>query len=177
MLISSTVRRRVGAGWIGCMLAMATTSALTACSGSVHRSAAPAKSAPGSSGATALNDKARADYCTVFSSAELAKVFGQPVHVGDVTNQYGDGCLWNTADGKGQLVILRQLPGQYNDMIDDADHPIPGLGDKAFFGPSQTGGVFAGAVANNTFYTLTINPAPADDDVVQLLREFMTRHR
>jgi hypothetical protein len=118
-----------------------------------------------------------ADICKVFTTDEIGSAVGQPVHLGDSSLLFGAGCRYDTADGTGELIIQALLPGQYNDLVGGSDqHTVSGIGEKAFFGPSVIGGVLAGAVANNTFYTVQVNPAPPEAKVLDLLRTFISRH-
>lgn len=129
----------------------------------------------------------RADYCSVFSADRLAIVVGQPVHVGDVSDLYGMGCRWDTADGKGGVVIQR-LPvhlGYDEIAAQQGQRPVAGIGDKATIGPGAFAdaagdlhtGTIAAAVVGDGFASVTVAPRPADDVVIGLLTDLVAATR
>jgi Protein of unknown function (DUF3558) len=163
------------------LAAVAVTLLVAACSGTGATPTQPAVQASESTPGGPTQDAeastgAATDYCSIFTTDRLTSLFGGPVHVGDTSGTAGTGCVWDTADGSGELSILEQpLAVLYDDLAGQAgQHAVTGIGDKATIGSSELGGTVAGAVANGHYFTVLINPAPAEDIVVGLLRDFVS---
>ena len=128
------------------------------------------------------------DDCSVFTLDRLAAAVGQPVHLGDQSTLFGMGCRWDTADGKGGVVIQR-LPvhAGYGDITGlDGQHPLSGVGDGAtigpgaFFGANGDGpfdGKLAAALVGDGFASIVVAPPPSDDAVVGLLKALVDATR
>jgi hypothetical protein len=160
-------------GWLG-LVAMA----MTVLASTVTTSAVPAKAAA---------NNATTSYCTLFTTDQMAATLGKPVKAGHVPEMASDACQWDAASGKGVVTVMATLAGIWNDMrAHEGLRPVQGIGQKAYVGISAAGGMQAGAVAacgtkcpamtvDNAFYLVRIDPAPSDDVVLGLLREFIKR--
>ena len=174
--------------------------ACSASSGTTGTSSAPATqplraspTVPASGDGSSPGDASSApgdgvDLCTVFTADQLGAVVGSPVHLGDSSDMYGMGCRWDTADGKGGVVIQR-LPvhAGYGDIAGlDGQHPLSGVGDGAtigpgaFFGAGGDGpftGKLAAALVGDGFASVLVAPPPSDDAVTGLLQALVDATR
>jgi hypothetical protein len=135
----------------------------------------------------AAADNATTSYCTLFTTDQIAAALGKPVEAGHLPEMATDACQWDAANGKGVVTVMATLAGIWNDMIGhEGLRRVQGIGQKAYVGISGAGGTQAGAVApcggkcpamtvDNAFYLVRIDPAPSDDAVLGLLREFIKR--
>jgi hypothetical protein len=170
-----------------------------ACSASGTASSAPASSAPtqpaggsasvdpgpsvGAGGSVDPGTGDGTDYCAVFTLDRLAAIVGQPVHLGDQSMLFGQGCRWDTADGKGGVVIQRMdMQLGFGDIAtQDGQHPLAGVGDQATIGPGAFAdaagdlhtGTLAAAIVNQGFASVTVAPRPSDEVVIGLLRDLI----
>jgi hypothetical protein len=163
--------------------AVAIAALLVGCSGAPVGGTGPALLTPSvrpTNGATGGST----DFCSVFTNDKLSAIVGAAVHVGDISQLAGAGCRWDTADGKGGVVILHSpLKLGYGDIAaDTGQQPVSGIGDQATIGPAAFYGVspdgpfdgtIAAAVVGGGFYSVLIAPPPAHDAVVGLLRDFV----
>ena len=135
----------------------------------------------------AAGDNPPSGYCALFTTEQIAAALGKPVKAGRVPEMATDACQWDAVTGKGEVTVMATLAGIWNDAIGHSGlRPVTGIGQKAYVGIAPQGGKQAGAVApcgtkcpaltiDNAFYVVTVNPAPSDDTVVGLLREFIKR--
>ena len=115
---------------------------------------------PVESAATSTQPGGETDDCALFTTDRLASVVGEPVHVGDTSLLFGMGCRWDTADGRGGVVVQHQ--------------PVHlGYGDIA----AQDEQRAVAAIVGDGFVSVTVAPAPSDDAVIGLLRELAGRVR
>ncbi len=178
---------------LACLLLVA------ACSASPASRATTASTAPSASEAAAATSGAgdpspsgsqegtgrpagETDDYTLFTTDRLAALVGQPVHVGDTSLLFGMGCRWDTADGRGGVVIQHQPVhlGCGDIAAQDGQHPVTGVGDEATIGPAAFYGTngdgpfdatIAAAIVGEGFVSVVMAPAPSDDTVVGLLRD------
>jgi hypothetical protein len=132
-------------------------------------------------------DNAATNYCTLFTTDQIAAALGKPVKAGHVPDMATDACQWDAANGKGVVTVMATLAGIWNDLrAHEGLRSVQGIGQKAYVGMSAAGGTQAGAVAacggkcpamtiDNAFYLVRLDPAPSDDAVLGLLREFIKR--
>jgi hypothetical protein len=136
--------------------------------------------------AKGVANSAATSYCTLFTTDQIAAALGKPVKAGHVPEMATDACQWDAATGKGVVTVMATMAGIWNDMIGhEGLRRVQGVGQKAYVGISGAGGTQAGAVApcgkcpamtvDNAFYLVRIDPAPSDDAVLGLLREFIKR--
>ncbi len=148
----------------------------------------PAPADPSSGGTDAGSGSGDTDYCAVFSLDRIASVVGAPVHVGDISDLYGTGCRWFTADGKnGVLIGLSPVHLGYDDIAaQGGQKPVTGVGDKATIGPwafywengdGPHTGVQAAALAGDGFATVLVSPVVPDDAVIGLLKDLVAATR
>jgi hypothetical protein len=127
------------------------------------------------------------DPCSVFTADRLASVVGQPVHLGDQSMLFGMGCRWDTADGKGGVVIqLIPVHAGYGDLAAlGGQQPLDGVGDGATIGPGPFDdaagdlhtGKLAAALVGEGFASVTVAPPPADDVLIGLLQDLVAATR
>jgi hypothetical protein len=140
-----------------------------------------------SRGSAARAANAATNYCALFTSEEIAAALGKPVKAGFVPDMATDACQWDAVSGKGVVTVMATLAGIWNDMIGhEGLRRVQGIGQKAYVGIAAVGGTQAGAVAacagkcpsmavGDAFYIVRIDPAPSDEAVLGLLREFIKR--
>jgi len=152
----------------GCSAAPTGPSSQPRPSSGMPGSSAPAPSGGGGGGS---------DYCSLFTGDELGPLVGAPVTVGDLSDLYGQGCRWVTADGSGVVIIeVEQPAGLYNDIAgEDGQHAVSGIGDQALVGPAGAGGTQAAATSGDNFFFVRVDPAASDDAVIGLLRDLVAR--
>jgi hypothetical protein len=118
------------------------------------------------------------DPCGVFTTEQIATALGKKVMAGRVPPQAPEGCQWDAADGRGTVMIQPFPAGLWFDLSGrTGQRPVPGVGEKAYIGPSPLGGVQAGAVAGEVFYLVRMNPAPADGAVIALLGKYVAQSK
>jgi hypothetical protein len=186
--------RALGAAAVG-LLVVACSSApgAPAASSAAGSADSPSPSRPAASDSeTGTGDGAgAADFCTVLPLDRLSAVVGAPVHVSDssvVADLAGMGCMWETADKRGGVVVthspvmlgfgdIQQRDGQ------EALSGFPGeatIGRAGFVNDSPDGpfeGTMAAAVVGEGYVTVLVAPPPGDDAVVGLLRDVIATGR
>jgi hypothetical protein len=178
------------AGRVRRALIVALLCAAPGCSGSAApaaRTSSSADAVSASASKAASKDSTAIDYCAMFTTAQIGAVLGQPVKPGHVPEMATDACQWDAMDGKGVVSISATLAGVWYDLSGHkGQRSVQGIGQKAYIGLSPIGGVQAGGVAvcgqrcptltiDNAFYHVRLDPAPSDDAVLGLLRDFISR--
>jgi hypothetical protein len=177
--------RRVATSGLLCLM-------LSACSGSTP--APPASQArqpdanatpPGAATASgATTDAATSvDYCALFTTDEIAKALGKPVTAGHLPEAaapglppHAEACIWDAADGHGQVLVQTQFAGLWYDLTGRPNQrAVDGIGEKAYIGHTPGGDVQAGAVVGDAFYHVLLDPPPGDDAVIGLLKTLVSR--
>src|SRR5258705_12602227 len=108
---------------------------LPGCSGSASEAArqTPAPNAASTSRSkTPETGNTSGDYCTTFTTEQIAAALGKPVRPGRVPELAAEGCQWDAADAKGTVFIQKYSAGLWNDLSGGTgQRSVQGIGEKA----------------------------------------------